>query len=285
LIAKLSILDKINLFIRVYVKLFVSVFKISPWIPFLAIALFQAGGLMALIWVKSPVWTIIIQPFLSVFLTDGLFHFPLYYLALPFINSIFDSFILGPTIWILLLATAIYKLGGVYTERPTHLKDGINLAFKSYLPLLAVWLIETALIMVILLLPSELMSSSIKGSPRVNMAFDFCLQMAAYVVTAFLIYTIPGIIIARKKISAALGDSIKLCFHNFFLTCFIVIIPGIFLFLPDFILANYGLKITRIFNPQIVVVILYLKISAGIFLNFFMYGAAVFVYKELFDSD
>jgi len=265
--------------------LFVSIFKISPWVPFLVVALFQAGGLMALIWVNSPLWTNLIQPVLSIFLPDRVFHFPRYYLALPFINSIFDSFILGPTVWLLMLATAIYKLGGVYSSRPSHLKDGINIAFKSYLPLLAVWLIEMVFVLAVLLLPSGALSSFVKGSPRVNMALDFGLQMMAYIVTAFLIYTIPGIIIARKRLGAALADSVRLCFNNFFLTYFIVIIPGIFLFLPDFILANYGLEITRIFNPQIVVVIIYLKISAGIFLNLFIYGAATFVYKELLYKD
>jgi len=45
LVVRLSALDKINLFIHVYINLFISILRLSPWLPFLILGTLQALGL------------------------------------------------------------------------------------------------------------------------------------------------------------------------------------------------------------------------------------------------
>jgi hypothetical protein len=243
--------------------------------------MFQAAGLIVTTWFYLPIWVNVVYPVLASFLQPEVFHYPRYYLALPSVFAGFDSFILGPTVWVITSAVAVYKLGELHSGKSLLLKDGFGLAFRSYLPLLALWVIETVLILLIFFVPSQILGAFAEYSIKRKIALNVGLQMTAYVVSAFLIYVIPGIIIKRKALGSALTDSLKLCFHNFFLTYFIIFIPGVFRLVLDMVLTVFAPNILRLFNPELIFMILLIKVILGIFINLFIYGSAVFIYKEM----
>jgi hypothetical protein len=280
---KFTGLDKVNLFISIYGRMFIALFRFSWWSPFFILALIQLLGFVGLLWYYMPGWIHIIQPILRIFLPERAFHFPQYYIVFPGIYSAFESFILGPTLWVILSAAAVIRLGGQYSRKKLPLKECISRARAAYLPLFAVWLIETLIVLAILAIPSLLMESVMYGSPNMSAVISFVMQSLALIISAALLYTIPAIVLDKKGLGEALANSIGMFFGNFFLTYFIVFIPGFIRIVLNILLTDYAQRIIVDLNPELIPILLFGEIVLGIFINLFIYGSAVFVYKEMSD--
>ncbi len=278
---KLTALDKINLFVRIYGRMFAAVFNFAPWAPFLILAFFQALGLFGLINFHLSGWSALISPLISRFISEEMIHYPQYYLALPSLYSSYSTFILGPTIWVILSAAAVHKLSGYHSGEKISLKEALRSSRRLYFPLLLFWIIETGIVLVVMLAPSVVLAQAAATSPLRKLVLNTGLNCAAFAVSAFFVYTIPGVIIGGKKIFSAIAGSAGLCARNFFLTFFIVAVPGSIGLVFDLILTEFSGRIVTLLNPELILLILYIRIAAGIFVNLFIYGAAVFVYKEL----
>jgi hypothetical protein len=278
---RLSALDKINLFATVYGRMFAAILRFGTWSGFFFLALIQFLGLLALARFYMPGLYQIVFPILSAFVPNIMFHYPQYYVALPSVYSGFDSFILGPTFWIILSAFAVYKLGGYYSGERCPAGEGFKTAFRAYLPLLIFWAVETGLVLAAVLIPSQIAADLVAGSPRRKMAMNAGLQFFAFGISAFLIYTIPGIILDGKGVRSAMADSIRFCRKNFFLTYFIVLVPGSLRVVSETFLAHFSPRIVKMLNPELIIYILISQIVLGIFINLFIYGTAVFIYREI----
>jgi hypothetical protein len=281
---KYSALDKVNLFAAAYGRLFSGLTKISIWSPFFILALFQAMGLLALSNIHLPGLKSTIFPILSLFLPESIVHYPQYYVALPSLYSGYNTLILGPTIWVLMSALAVYKLWGYSGGEPLAFGEGFRRVSRLYLPLLLFWLIETVIIFIVLFTLTITFRDYAAGSPRIKFLFEYGYQLFAYIFSAFLIYTIPGIVISGKKLGRSLKDSIVLCGRNFFLTFFVIAVPGSIGAVIDIFISGFSPQIISLFDPGLVIKILYIRIALGIIINLFIYGAAVFVYYEMGDK-
>jgi hypothetical protein len=280
---KFTALDKINLFISIYGRMFIAIFRFSWWSPFFILALIQLLGFLGLLWYYLPGWIHIIQPTLKLFLPERAFHFPQYYLVFPGVYTIFEIVILGPTLWVILSAAAVIRLGGHYSRKKLPLKECLARARAAYLPLLGVWLIETLLVLGILSLPSLLMESVMYGSPNMSAAISFVMQSLAFVISAALLYTIPAIVLDKKGLGEAIANSVGIFFGNFFLTYFIIFIPGFIRIILNILLTDYAQRIIVDLNPELIPLLLFGEIVLGIFINLFIYGSTVFVYREMSD--
>lgn len=276
-----SPLGKVNFFITSYVRLFAGIIRISNWSPFLILALFQAAGLLAFSKFYVSGLNQILFPLLSKLFPPAIFHYPQYYLALPYIYSGYNDFILGPTVWVIMSAAAVFMLEGYRKGTKFASGESFRKAFKSYLPLLLFWILETAIVFVVILVLNLAFKDAVVGSPRASFVFKFGFKLLAFIVSAFLLYTIPGIMISGKRLGQALLDSIRLCSSNFFLTYFILAIPASVGVAIDLFVSGFSAQIISLFNPELVAVLLYTRIGIGIFINLFIYGAAVFVYGEM----
>jgi hypothetical protein len=276
-----SYLDKVNLFAGIYARLFGGIFRFSWWSPFFLYALFQMIGFLALLWYYAPGLSAIVYPLLSSLLPPGVFHYPQYYLALPSIFASYQDYLLGITVWIVLTAAAVYRLGGIYAGKRLTLKDGIVRALRSYLPLFAIWLLETVLVIAILYVPNLLLKNRMAGSPKFSAVINVFFELIGLVATSMLIYSVPGIILDRKGLARAVGDSISLFFDNMIFTYSIVAIPGFLHIILNLLLSNFAPTIISRFNPELIPDIMLFYIVSGIFINLFIYGAAVFGYKRI----
>jgi len=276
-----SSLDKLNLFLGVYGRLFGGIFSLYWWLPFFIFSIFQAAGLAVLTWYYAPLWVGMLKPLLSWFIPPPAFHYPQYYLALPSIYSAYENFVLGPIIWVIILGAAVYRFGGVYAGRRFALKEAVGVATGRFFPMLLVWVLETALVLVVLSIPPLFLERFLAGSPNRVMAASLLVQMVGFAVSALLIYAVPGIIIDGKKVFAAIGDSISLFFGNIFLTYFIVFVPSIIRLAINSLLTDFAPRIITLLNPDLIPALILLEIILGIFINLFIYGAAVFAYVRL----
>jgi len=276
-----SALDKINFLIATYTRLLSGLNKLSIWSPFLALALFQALGLLLLSNFFVGGLKQVLYPFLSLFLPEALFHYPRYYLALPSLYSGYNTLILGPTVWVLLSASAVYKLGGYYRNEKISLSEGLRKSIGLYVPLLLFWALETVIIFVVLFALNVAFREYVAGSPRMRLLFEYGYQLIGYCFSAFLIYSIPGIVISGRRLGEAIKQSIKFCGKYFFLTFFIIAVPGTVGALIDIFVSGFSPQIISLFSPELVTLIMYIRIALGILINLLIYGSAVFIYNEM----
>jgi hypothetical protein len=281
---KYTVSEKMSIFITFYVRMFINIFRLSTWSPFLFLAGIQTIFLILITNFNLPGFASLIMPLLKLILPVSLIHYPQYYLAAPMIYSLIDSFILGPSIWLIAVAAAIYKLNESYDGEKISLAQSKNVALSIYSKLLLLWLIQTALMVAIVLIPTWWFSTLLADTPRRSLAAKFMLQMAGFGISAFMIYTIPGIIIGKKSLGKAIGDSIKICFHNLFFSFFVIFLPGIVKLIIDLLATHFAPLIIYNYNPDIILWLLYSEIAIGIFLNLFIYGTATYAYRQFEDQ-
>jgi hypothetical protein len=278
---RLSLLDKISLFLSVYSQLVMSLLKISWYSPFLIIAVFQLLGMAMFLWFYAPVLISIIKPILSLFVPAQAFHYPRYYLALPAIYAGYETFILGPTIWILMLVVVIRRLDGAFTRQWLTMQEGFGIAFDRYFRLLFIWFIETVLVLVILYVPSVVLKDMMRSSPNMSAGIGVILQAAGLLVTAMLIYGVVGVVLDNKGVGEAIIDGIIGFFRYPLMTFSIIFIPNILRLVLNALLSDFAPRIIGLLNPDLIPVIMVFYIITGIFINFFIYGAAVLLYRRL----
>jgi len=245
------------------------------------LALFQALGLSLLSNFFVGELKQFLYPFLTLFLPEAILHYPEYYLALPSLYSGYNTLILGPTVWVLLSASAVYKLGGYYRNEKLSLREGLRKSIGLYIPLLLFWVLETVIIFVVLFSLNVAFREYVAGSPRTRLLSEYGYQLIAYCFSAFLIFSIPSIVISGRRLGGAIKQSIGLCGKNFFLTFFVIAVPGTVGALIDIFVSGFSLQIISLFSPESVTLILYVRIALGILINLLIYGSAVFIYSEM----
>jgi hypothetical protein len=87
--------------------------------------------------------------------------------------------------------------------------------------------------------------------------------------------------IAGKGLGRAISESLRLCWKNFFLTFFIIFIPAFPKAVINLILSEFSPRIIQLLNPELIIALLGIQIAIGIFINLFIYGSAVYIYKEM----
>jgi hypothetical protein len=277
----MSVMEKINLFVSIYIAQFLNIFRITAWLPFLILAAFQLVGLVIITNLNLPGFKTFIFPVLNIFMPEQLFHYPIYYLAAPQAFSIFDTFILGPTLSILAIGMAVCRLGGFHERRFDPLSKCRKTAAQNYGKLFLFWLIQTAFLLTVILIPANLVEPYAYGSPRFALVVKIALQLLGFAGSAALIFTIPAILIGKKSLAQGIRQSLKLFGHNVFFTYFIVLLPGIVKISFDLLTTNFAQHIITRDNPEIIIWALFVSIGSGVFLNLFTYGTAAYAYKEI----
>jgi hypothetical protein len=277
----MSAMEKINLFVSIYIAQFLNIFRITAWLPFLILAGFQLVGLVIITNLNLPGFKTFIFPVLNIFMPEQLFHYPIYYLAAPQAFSIYDTFILGPTLSILAIGMAVCRLGGFHERRFDPLGKCRKIAAQNYGKLFLFWLIQTTILLTVILIPANLMEPYAYGSPRFALLVKIMLQLIGFAGLAALIFTIPAILIGKKSLAQGIRQSLKLFGRNVFFTYFIVLLPGMVKIGFDLLTTNFAQFIITQDNPEIIIWALFISIGSGVFLNLFIYGTAAYAYKEI----
>ena len=277
---KRSPLAKINFFVNIYIRLFAALFRIPLWFPFLVLALFQAAIVYALANFYSGSLNGILYPILSKFYAPDVFHYPQFFRTLPHIYSMFDRFLLGPTIGILMIAVAVYKLEGYAVRTKNTFGSGFGRAVKLFFPLFFVWLLGTIISVAVLRISAVALGEYFLSSPRAGLIAGLGFHLFSYFLLAIILYAVPGIMISGRGLLDSLKFSASIYRSNFFLTFFIIAIPGAIGAIIDLFIVAFSPQIINLFYPELMSVLMMIRIALGVFINLFLYGAAVFVYND-----
>jgi len=276
----LSVLDGLNHFIETYVRIFRGLRSIKLLAPFLIMGCINAIFLTILVLFYLPPVHKILIPILGYFYSDRVLHFPYFYLVLPQIFTYGSSLILELVFGVIFYAAAIFIIGTNIKHERGGLIEGLRTALKSYISLILVWLLKTVILTVIFQFGWSLIFPILYGLPFADFSSFLVVQIAGLIVTAFLVYAVPAIMLHRQGVVAAILTSIKFTGKNFIYSFFLVFIPWLIsLPLNYFIISKVYIIISK-FSYSVMIYLLGLHIIITVFSSFILLSGITYFYLD-----
>ena len=271
----MSFVLKLNWLLHSYGGPLRNIFRLKLWKPFLIYGALQLLFLLMLRWYVYPALYTVLSPLVSL-LGSGrelyLSHYPGLYLLMPevfqwgklLIGIIFEGLFAGMT------AILFYKL--YVSSRGSRFQPSD--AVSRWFSLAALWLIITAVLLIINWTLPALFKSILAGSPRRAALFEILLRLFTVFIYGIFIYAVPALMIFRKSIWGALRLSIGYFLKFPIFSFFLALLPYL-LSLPVSYATTGVDTIVDKFSPELVFYILLAGIFIDMLINFLTTGAVV----------
>ena len=242
-------------------------------LPFFIIAFFEGLALELIYFSTRRPLSFIAGPIIRKFFGEAFLHYPFNLIKLPK-YFYYSQIIIYIFIGAFLTAISVNILKNIKAGLPLKANALIKNALNRYLSFLTYGIIVVTLIFLLERVDMFVFSKSLrlisKYFPQIapklfllpSALFFFLTNVIMY---TFFVLTLPIIVIKKKSLLKALGESIALGFFNFF-RIFILIFPPLFLYLPITLLKAYSPVLAEKTFPGISVLI----VSAGIIITIFL---------------
>jgi len=273
-----SVLDGLNNFIETYVRIFRGLGSLRLLAPFLIMGCIKALFLTVLVlFYLPPVYKMLI-PILGYFYSDRVLHFPYYYLVLPQIFMYGSSLILDLVFGVILYASAVFIIGTNIKQERGGLIEGLRTARKSYGSLVLIWFLKTAILTIIFQFGWSLIIPLIYGMPFADFSTFLIVQIVGLIITAFLVYAVPAIMLHRQGFITAVLTSVKFTGRNFIFSFFLVFIPWLIGLPLNYFIFSKGHVIISKFNYSVMIYLLGLDIIISVFTSFILLAGITYFY-------
>lgn len=273
-------MEKLNFLIGSYIGTIKAMFRPRLWLPFLLYAILS----LVVLWVFSKPFMPVLGPIvanISEFITgsERVVHYPDNYILLPMTYG-WASIVLSVFVEVLLVGAAFIMFAGYYQAEPVGFGASIRDASRKYLQIFLLWLILSAIFIVLLTFVPRLFEPLIEGSRKRALVFNVGLKMSAgVVVTAMLMYVLPAILIDGERFFAAIGISIRTFFKNVISSYIIAAVP-VLISLPFSSALDFPLAITTKFSPELVLYTLAGGVIANMIASFVFASTVLRFYWE-----
>jgi len=260
----LSIIDKLNRFIGLYIFAVKSFFKGAAWFPFVVYGLIQLMVLIILVNHINPILNPILAPLVALAggdSTDLFYHYPTLYLMLPLIYNwfklavgvIFEGLFSGFTVILILKIIDAAKFG----------KLNFSFVRRRWFQLAIVWTAITAIILAVIQFFPSLFAEQIAASIKIRTIVRVAMGIIQVGLFSILMYIIPYYIISAGSLGTAVRKSFTAFAQNPIFSFFLALVPYLFTVPVSFAIDNTP-KLMEKFSPELIFYIL----SFGIFMEF-----------------
>jgi hypothetical protein len=264
-------LFKLNNFFRIWGGTFRAMGRIKIWLPLIILFAFQIVLLYKLVNFHYPPWGIVLVPLLKALLPERVLHYPQYYLALPFIYNLTNLVVVG-LLSIFTNSMVIWLVTSRYLDNKLSLKGAFSRAVNRFGHLFLIWLINTALVAAILILPAFLLSGWIEGSPRRLMFIQTVSFVAGVLISGLFAYCFNLILISNISWLKSVKRNFEIFRRNFFSTCFFIGIPGLISWGYGLVVSNTPLLMSK-FRPETIPLLLGLGSLLNLLVIFWILGS------------
>ncbi len=255
-------------------------FRPRLWLPFLLYAILS----LVVLWVFSKPFMPVLGPIvanISEFIagSERVLHYPDNFIMLPMTYG-WASIVLSVFIEVLLVGAAFIMFAGYYQAEPAGFGGAVGAAARKYLQIFLLWIILSAIFILLLSFVPRLFESLIEGSRKRALVFNVGLKMSAgVIVTAMLMYVLPAILIDGERFFAAIRISIKTFFKNVISSYVIAAVP-VLISLPFSSALDFPLAITTKFSPELVLYTLAGGVIANMIASFVFVSTVLRFYWE-----
>ncbi len=276
----MSALEKLNFFLSTYGRLFLALFNVRLWPPFL---LYVLVGLLA-VWginsMFSPLLASWLIPLLIWCTNVGITHYPQHLAYMP---TAFQWINLATSLFIesLLTGAATLMFLAYYRGEKPSFGVAVKSAWKEYGKIFLIWLVtEVAVILLFRLIPG-LFREYVAGSPRREYALSLGLALLSSLLIALFIYAIPYLMIRKRKLGSCFSGTFNLFFRNFFMTYFFVAIPQFIITVLLILPLQSTDTLVRKFNPGLILILMVALVFVSAVSSFFTTGSIVRYFLEV----
>lgn len=272
-------LEKLNFLITTIGRLFVAMFNVRLWPPFLIYMLVMAALIFVIQNMFSPIFSSWVVPLAVAVSDQAALHFPTHLLLLSYI---FERFNLLPSLLLesLLMGAAVLMFASYYLDEKVSFGRSLRAAGRQYPKLLVIWLVNFVLIYLLFELLPGLFRDFTAGSPRRQFALIVGMQGLSVLLTSLFVYVSSYLLIQKRSLLASFTGSFNLFFRNFFTTYFFVLIPNLLVFALVFLFQN-GDDIISKFHPRVMIGLTYLYALVMTAASFFTLGGIVRYFLEV----
>jgi hypothetical protein len=274
----MSPLEKINFFLSTYGRLFVALFNVRLWSPFLLYLIVMMLIVLGVQAMFSPLLSGWLIPLATWLVGDNILHYPQHLTYLPFT---FQMLNLVPSLLLesLLTAAGVLMFVAYFRQQSPAFGSSVRAASKYYPKIVLIWLVNVVLVYLLFRFLPGLFRDLVNGAPRREMALMIGLQGLSALLSALFIYAIPYLVVRGRSLGGCFAVSFSLFFKHFFTTFFLVGIPQfvtLFLVIPLQSADTIALK----FNPGVVLLLTYGMVMMSTLTSFFTTGSVVRFFLE-----
>lgn len=274
----MSPLEKFNFFLSTYGRMFVALFNVRLWPPFLLYLIVMMLIVFCIQSMFSPLLSGWLIPLATWLVGDNILHYPQHLAFLPYT---FQMFNLVPSLLLesLLTAAGILMFVAYFRQQSPAFGSSVRAASKYYPKIVLIWLVNVVLIYLLFKFLPGLFRDFVIGSPRRAIALMIGMQGLSALLSALFIYAIPYLVVRKRSLGACFAGSFSLFFKHFFTTYFLVGIPQfvtLFLIIP----LQRADAIVFKFNPGVVLLLTYGMTVLFALTSFFATGSIVRFFLE-----
>ncbi len=271
-------LEKFNFFLSTYGRMFVALFNVRLWPPFLLYLIVMMLIVLGVQSMFSPLLSGWLIPLATWLVGDNILHYPQHLAYLPYT---FQMLNLVPSLLLesLLTAAGVLMFVAYFRQQSPAFGSSVRAASKYYPKIVLIWLVNVVLIYLLFKFLPGLFKDFVNGSPRREMALMIGLQGLSALLSALFIYAIPYLVVRNRSLGTCFAGSFSLFFKHFFTTYFLVGIPQfvtLFLVIPLQSADTIVLK----FNPGVVLLLTYGMAVMFALTSFFTTGSIVRFFLE-----
>lgn len=244
--------------------------------PLLVYAGVQVVLLLAVVFFAYPPLSAVVAPALRWMFGPQALHYPNNLFVLRGALGQADlplSVLLGP----LTLGAAAVAFAAFYAGRRERVGAALRWAGASYLPLLCVAALTTALAQGAARLPLALWGHLADDSPNRFRLIRFAIIVVVLAIQALFVYAIPSIAAGRTRLAPALAGSVRLALRQPVTTYLVVAVPAALELLPAW-LARKSDVIAIQLSPEFLTVVMFVWIAVILLANYAVIGAATRLY-------
>jgi hypothetical protein len=280
-------LEKFNFFLSTYGRMFVALFNVRLWPPFLLYLIVMMLIVLGVQSMFSPLlsgWVIpLVFSLMRVVSLGGtnpefMLHYPGHLAGLPYA---FQCSNVVPSLFLesLLTSAGVLMFVAYFRQQSPVFGSSVRAASRYYGRIVLIWLVNVVLVMLLFTYLPGLFRDFVHGSPRREIALMIGMQGLSALLSALFIYAIPYLVVRNRSLGACFAGSFSLFFKHFFTTYFLVGIPQfvtLFLIIPLQSADTIVLK----FNPGVVLWLTYGMTVMFALTSFFTTGSIVRFFLE-----
>ncbi len=274
----MTALEKLNFFLSTYGRMFVALFNVRLWPPFLLYLIVMVLIVLAVQSMFSPLLSGWLIPLATWLVGDGVLHYPQHLALLPYT---FQMFNLVPSLLLesLLTAAGVLMFAAYFRQQSPQFGGSVRDASRHYTKIVVIWLVNVVLVYLLFKFLPGLFRSFVVGSPRREIALMLGMQGLSALLSALFIYAIPYLVVRGRSLGASFTGSFSLFFKHFFTTYFFVAIPQFVTMVLVIPLQSASTLVLR-FNPGIVVLMTYGMAILFALASFYTTGSIVRFFLE-----
>jgi hypothetical protein len=258
---------------------FKSMGRVSTFVPFIIYAFIQFGILVSLVNFINPPFAGFYVAMIKKLFNEAALHYPaFYYIISPMFNQI--NMIISGFIGIIIISLATQLFARQYRNRDSEIGTAIGVSFQKYGALLVVWIIETALTLLIIIGLPLLLNKIFVPSYTVSRVFELIGLLTGIVVSSMFAYTTALIVLDNQSIGGGISKTLAIFGKHSFISYVIVAVPTLAYFPLSFVLRKVDLIITK-FSPEMITTLLAVGIVLTIFTSYVQIGSITRFYLSI----